>query len=137
MGRLALLALTFLGLLLFAADAVPERRVALVVGNGTYEQAGTLANPVNDSLDVAAKLRDLGFEVIAANDLGKRALERKIGEFSDALNGASVGMFFYAGHGLQVNGRNFIVPVDAELDTPVKLTLEAVPMDEVLDIMEQ
>lgn len=137
MGRLALLALTFLGVLLLRADAAPERRVALVIGNGTYEEAGTLVNPVNDSRDMAAKLRNIGFEVIEANDLGKRALERKIGEFSDALNGAAVGMFFYAGHGLQVNGRNFIVPVDARLDAPVKLTLEAVPMDEVLDIMEQ
>jgi uncharacterized caspase-like protein len=75
--------------------------------------------------------------VIEARDLGKRALERKIGEFADALASADVGLFFYAGHGLQVNGRNFIVPVDAKLDAAVKLTLEAVPMDEILDIMEQ
>jgi uncharacterized caspase-like protein len=137
MGRLAVLALTFMALLLLRADAQQERRVALVVGNGTYEDAGALTNPVNDAADIAAKLREVGFEVIEARDLGKRALERKIGEFSDALASADVGLFFYAGHGLQVNGRNFIVPVDAKLDAAVKLTLEAVPMDEVLDIMEQ
>ncbi|WP_245262094.1 caspase domain-containing protein [Mesorhizobium sp. WSM3626] len=137
MGRLAILAWAFLGLLLLRADAEPARRVALVIGNGTYAEAGTLANPVNDALDIADKLRSIGFEVIEGNDLGKRALERSIGEFSDALEGAGVGLFYYAGHGLQVEGRNYIVPVDARLDMPVKLQLEAVPIDEVLDIMEQ
>jgi len=137
MGRLAILAWAFLGLLLLSADAEPARRVALVIGNGTYAEAGTLANPVNDALDIADKLRSIGFEVIEGNDLGKRELERSIGEFSDALEGAGVGLFYYAGHGLQVDGRNYIVPVDARLDMPVKLQLEAVPIDEVLDIMEQ
>jgi uncharacterized caspase-like protein len=137
MGRLVVLALAFLGFLLLRADAQTQRRVALVIGNGTYDQAGTLANPVNDALDIADKLRAIGFDVIEGNDLGKRELERKIGEFSDALDGAGVGLFYYAGHGLQVEGRNFIVPVDAKLDVPVKLQLEAVPIDEVLDIMEQ
>ena len=91
----------------------------------------------NDAVDIAARLRDLGFQVIEGNDLGKRALERKIGEFSDALDGAGVGLFYYAGHGLQVDGRNFIVPVDARLDVPAKLRLETVQIDDVLDIMEQ
>jgi uncharacterized caspase-like protein len=137
MGRLVFLALMFTVLLLLRADAQSPRRVALVIGNGTYEEAGTLANPVNDALDMAAKLRGIGFEVIEGHDLGKRALERKIGEFADALTGSAVGLFFYAGHGLQVGARNYIVPVDAKLDVPVKLQLEAVPMDEILDIMEQ
>ncbi|WP_442578772.1 caspase family protein [Mesorhizobium sp. ASY16-5R] len=137
MKRLAVLALMFAGLMLLGASAQPGRRVALVIGNGTYENAGTLANPVNDAADIAAKLREVGFEVVEGHDLGKRDLERKIGDFSDALQGADTGLFFYAGHGLQVDGRNFIVPVDAQLDVPVKLRLEAVPIDEVLDIMEQ
>lgn len=119
MGRLAILAWAFLGLLLLGADAGPGRRVALVIGNGTYAEAGTLANPVNDALDIADKLRTIGFEVVEGNDLGKRELERSIGEFSDALEGAGVGLFYYAGHGLQVEGRNYIVPVDARLDVPV------------------
>jgi uncharacterized caspase-like protein len=137
MKRLAVLALMFAGLMLLGASAQPGRRVALVIGNGTYENAGTLANPVSDAADIAAKLREVGFEVVEGHDLGKRDLERKIGDFSDALQGADTGLFFYAGHGLQVDGRNFIVPVDARLDMPVKLRLEAVPIDEVLDIMEQ
>jgi uncharacterized caspase-like protein len=137
MGRVVLLALAFVGLMLLRVDAQQERRVALVIGNGSYEEAGTLANPVNDAADMAAELRRLGFEVIEGENLGKRDLERKVGEFSDALAVAAVGLFFYAGHGLQVDGRNLIVPVDARLDAQVKLTLETVPMDEVLDIMEQ
>ena len=137
MGRLVVIALAFMGLFLLRADAQTGRRVALVIGNGTYQEAGTLANPMNDAVDIAAKLRAIGFQVIEGNDLSKRAMERKIGEFSDALEGADVGMFYYAGHGLQVEGRNFIVPVDAKLDVPVKLRLEAVQIDDILDIMEQ
>jgi Caspase domain len=137
MGRLLVFAALILGLFLLRADAQTGQRVALVIGNGNYANAGTLANPVNDSQDVAAKLSALGFKVILGRDLAKRDLETKIGEFSDALEGAEAGLFFYAGHGLQVDGRNFIVPVDARLDVPAKLKLEAVPMDDILDIMEQ
>lgn len=137
MGRIVLLALAIFGLLSLRVDAQAPRRVALVIGNSNYEAAGRLANPANDAADIAAKLREVGFEVIEGHDLGKRALERKIGEFADALTGAGVGMFFYAGHGIQVGGRNYVLPVDAQLDVPVKLTLEAVPIDEILDIMEQ
>lgn len=131
------LSLALFGLLLLKADAQPARRVALVVGNASYVTAGALANPGNDATDLAAKLRAVGFEVIEGRDLGKRDLERKVGEFADALAGADVGLLFYAGHGLQVDGRNYIVPTDAQLDVPVKLTLEAVPIDQILDIMEQ
>jgi uncharacterized caspase-like protein len=137
MGRLFLLVVGILAVSLLRADAQAPRRVALVIGNAAYENAAALANPVNDAIDVAAKLRSLGFEVIEGRDLGKRAMERTIGAFSDALQGASVGMLYYAGHGIQVDGRNFIVPTDARLDVPVKLRLEAVPIDDILDIMEQ
>lgn len=118
------------------ADAAKGRRVALVIGNGGYLNAGPLVNPVNDARDMAAKLATLGFTVIEGYDLGKRSLEGRIGDFADALDGADAGLFYYAGHGLQVDGRNFIVPVDARLDQPAKLRLEAVPMDDIIDIME-
>ena len=137
MKRLLVFSLLLFGFLLVNAQAQTGQRVALVVGNGSYANAGQLANPVNDALDVATKLKSLGFIVIEGHDLAKRDLETKIGEFSDALDGAAAGLFFYAGHGLQVDGRNFIVPVDARLDMPAKLRLEAVPMDDILDIMEQ
>ncbi len=129
-----------LAILLCLAAAVGARaggRVALVIGNAAYEEAAPLANPVNDAVDVAARLRGLGFRVIEGHDLEKRALERRIGEFADALAGAEAGLFYYAGHGVQVDGRNYILPVDARLDGAVKLQLESVPIDQVLDIMEQ
>lgn len=124
-------------LLIAALGARAEGRVALVIGNGAYQEATSLANPVNDAADVAARLRGLGFTVIEGRDLEKRALERRIGEFADALAGADAGLFYYAGHGVQVDGRNYILPVDARLDGAVKLQLESVPIDQVLDIMEQ
>ncbi len=131
------LAVALLGLLAMAfLPAQAGGRVALVVGNAAYEQAGRLANPVNDAADVAAALRAIGFTVIEGSDLGKRALERAVGAFADALAGADVGLFFYAGHGIQVDGRNYLLPVDARLDVPAKLRLEAVPMDDVIDIIE-
>ncbi|MBX3575800.1 MAG: caspase family protein [Rhizobiaceae bacterium] len=136
MGRIVLIATAIVAL--FAAEASAQsRRVALVLGNAAYESTAPLANPVNDAADLAAKLRAVGFEVIEGKNLGKRELERAVGEFADALTGASVGMLFYAGHGIQVDGRNYIVPTDARLDAAVKLQLEAVPIDEILDIMEQ
>jgi uncharacterized caspase-like protein len=125
-------------LLLFLSvpAAATGKRVALVIGNAAYEEAGRLANPVNDARDMADALRAIGFTVIEGTDLGKRALERKVGEFADALPDAEVGLFFYAGHGIQVDGRNYLLPTDARLDVPSKLKLEAVPVDDVIDIVE-
>src|SRR4029434_1765502 len=74
MGRLVILAVAFMGLLLLSGNAQPERRVALVIGNGTYADAGTLANPVNDALDIAGKLRSIGFDVIHGNALREGVL---------------------------------------------------------------
>ncbi|MFT3987053.1 caspase family protein [Aestuariivirga sp.] len=127
-----------LAALIVLSGAAPKGgRVALVIGNGSYEAAGTLSNPVNDAEDIAAKLRSMGFTVVDGYDLGKRQLEAKIGEFADALDGADAGLFYYAGHGIAVDGRNFIIPIDAHLDIPAKLKLEAIPMDDVLDLMSQ
>jgi len=124
-------------LLLAGGGTAQPGRVALVIGNGSYADAGTLANPVNDARDIAEKLRSIGFTVVDGYDLGKRELEGKIGDFADALDGASAGLFYYAGHGIQVDGHNFILPVDAHLNAPAKLKLEAIPIDDVMDLMQQ
>lgn len=137
MRRLVVALIAILGLMASAAGAFAGKRVALVVGNAAYVNAEPLANPVNDAVDMAAQLAALGFEVVEGRNLGKRELERLIGSFSDRLEGAEAALFFYAGHGLQVDGRNYVVPVDARLDVPAKLRLEAVAMDDILDIMEQ
>jgi uncharacterized caspase-like protein len=97
------------------APAAAEKRVALVIGNAAYQHAPPLKNPSNDATDIAAKLRELGFDVVEGIDLGKRDMEKRIRAFAEQLNGADVGLFYYAGHGLQVNQKNFLAPVDAEL----------------------
>jgi len=91
-------------------------RVALVIGNADYKFGGRLANPVNDAGDFAAVLRKLGFDVIEGRNLDKRGMEEKIREFTGKLDKASIGLFFYAGHGMQVDGDNWLIPVDARIE---------------------
>ena len=107
-----------------AAPRAAER-VALVIGNAAYEHTTTLRNPRNDAGDVARSLEGLGFEGIEGLDLDERAFEGKLREFAKAGRGAAVTVFFYAGHGLQVEGENYLVPTDAKLAEEVDLRLEA------------
>jgi hypothetical protein len=130
-----ILAATFVcGLL--ANDALAAQRVALVVGNGAYKYAGALANPTNDAADIADVLKAHGFNVILGSDLDKRGLETKIRDFARALTDADAAVFFYAGHGLQVDGQNYLVPIDARLDNERDLDFETVRVDFVLRQME-
>ena len=114
-----------------------ERRVALVIGNAAYQHAPHLANPRNDASDVAASLEGFGFTVIKGFDLDKAAMDRMIREFAAALHQGDTGLFFYAGHGLQVAGINYLVPVDAELTAPSALDFEMVRLDVVQRSMER
>ena len=124
-------------LLMISSVAHAEKRVALVIGNSAYKHAGELANPKNDAIDTAGALKTLRFQVIEGYDLDKASLDRKIRDFAGALQGADVGLFFYAGHGLQVAGQNYIVPVDAELATTASLDFEMVRLDLVHRTMER
>ncbi|MGO9174195.1 MAG: SUMF1/EgtB/PvdO family nonheme iron enzyme [Rhodomicrobium sp.] len=130
----------FVGLMMlaFAGNAtMAGKRVALVIGNSAYTKAPALANPKNDAQDMAAALKALGFTVIFGTDLDKRAMDRKILEFAGALSGAEAGVFHYSGHGLQVAGVNYLVPVDAELASAAALDFEAVPLNLVQRTMER
>ena len=111
-----------------AAPAAAEGRVALVIGNAAYDHAGVLANPGNDATDVGAALRRLGFDVTPVRDGGKAALEGALADFADASAGADVALVFYAGHGLDVNGANYLVPVDARLESDTRVRFETVPL---------
>ena len=105
-----------------AAPAVAETRVALVIGNGAYKHLTRLPNPAGDAELMAATLKSLGFRLIGdgpQTDVDKPTFERLIRRFGQELTGESVGIFYYAGHGLQVQGVNFLVPVDAN---PVSVT---------------
>jgi hypothetical protein len=112
------------------------RRVALVLGNGNYQFATKLPNPPNDAADIAQALRKLGFEVVEGRDLDRRATEDKLREFGRKLEGAKLALFFYAGHGMQVAGRNYLVPIDAKLERPGDLALDTVDLSNVLAEME-
>jgi uncharacterized caspase-like protein len=117
--------------------AAADKRVALVVGNGAYQNTDPLPNPANDGQEVAAALRRLGFDVIEGTDQDKAGMQALLREFSAKLPGADASLFFYAGHGLQVERRNWMVPVDAALESEIDLPFEGVAVDTVLDLMEE
>jgi tetratricopeptide (TPR) repeat protein len=112
------------------------RRVALVIGNGRYQHAAQLPNPPNDAADIALALRKLGFDVVEGRDLGKREMEDKIREFGRKLERADLALLFYAGHGMQVAGRNYLVPVDAKLERAGDLSLDTIEVGQILAQME-
>jgi hypothetical protein len=130
-------AIVLLLMFVLSSAAHAGKRVALVIGNSSYQYVPELANPKNDASDVAAALKMHGFQVIDGINLDKVALDRKIRDFAMALRGAEVGVFFYAGHGLQVSGQNYIVPVDAQLTTAAALDFEMVRLDLVHRTMER
>ena len=120
-----------------AVSADSERRVALVIGNSAYRAAPALPNPVRDADAMAASLERLGFDVTKGNDLDRAELVQIIREFAAKLPGSNVAMVFYAGHGLQVDGHNYLIPVDAELDEEMDLDFEATSLDLVMRQMER
>ncbi len=119
---------------LAALPALAEKRVALVIGNAAYKDA-PLKNPVNDARAMAAKLKELGFQVVQRENTTKLEMERAVADFGDLLNPDTVGLIFYAGHGLQVDGRNYLVPVDARVAAQTRVRLETVDVDILLEQM--
>jgi hypothetical protein len=132
--------LALLCALAFASSATPalaDKRVALVIGNSAYQNTAELVNPSNDAADITGALTRLGFQVIEGRDLDKRAMERMIRQFGLALAGSDVALFFYAGHGLQVGGQNYLVPTDAKLASEGDVDFETLPLHLVLKQMER
>ncbi|MGE4299125.1 MAG: caspase family protein [Desulfovibrionaceae bacterium] len=116
------------------AGAEPQR-VALVVGNANYLHAARLANPVNDAHDMADMLRGLGYDVIDRLDAPLRDMEDAVRAFGGKLQPGSIGLFYYAGHGLQVNGVNYLVPVDATISKESDVKYAAMDVGRVMDAM--
>jgi uncharacterized caspase-like protein len=139
MQRLIFRTAALLILFLVAASSVlaQSQRIALVIGNSKYKHTAPLANPKNDAADIAAELRKLGFVVIERVDLDKAAMDRTIRDFAEKLSGAQVALFFYAGHGLQVGGQNYLVPIDAKLSSASAIDFEMVRLDLVHRTMER
>ena len=130
----AFLATAFIGNWASAA----ELRIALVIGNGGYETA-PLNNPVNDARLMAATLRGVGFEVIERIDADQKAMKRAIQEFGERLEQAGqdgVGLFYFSGHGVQVGGVNYLIPIDTSINRESDVDIEAVSANAVLGTME-
>lgn len=119
-----------------ATVAQAQKRVALVVGNSAYQYTSELANPSNDAAAIAAKLRALDFIVIEGLDLDYRGTHLKMREFAIEAKDADLNLFFYAGHGIDIAGTNYIVPVDAEFADPSAPEFEAVPVDRMIKLMQ-
>jgi len=130
--RISTIALTFLLLLASLAGASAERRVALVLGNANYASLPVLKNAVGDGEAVAGKLKSLGFEVVSGFDQTKAETQATMAHFARVVRGADLALFFYAGHGVQGSGRNYLLPLDAVLEDETSLDFETVSLDFIL-----
>lgn len=115
--------------------AKKENRLALVFGNGKYRYNTALPNPPNDAKAVANSLRKVGFDVIEAIDADRKRMQDVLVEFRSRLKKADVGMFYYAGHGLQIDGENYLVPVDAQFSRNFDITKQLVSMTRYVEAM--
>ena len=126
------------GILLGAQSALAENRVALVIGQSNYRAVVPLPNPVNDAKAVSQMLTDSGFEVLTAADLSQNELRAKVGDFAAKVTEKgpdTVALVFYAGHGLQIDGENFLVPVDVDPKRETDIPLQAVRLNDILNTL--
>ncbi len=119
-------------LLCLPVAAWAEIRVALVIGNAAYENSSPLANPINDARAVAAKLAAIGFDVALHENLDGQGFRLALGEFSEKALKADLALVFYAGHGIEMNGQNYLIPVDAKMKSEATAQFEAVALEQVL-----
>jgi hypothetical protein len=119
--------------ILSATNNAHGPRVALVIGNGKYVNANVLPNPPNDAHAMAGVLREIGFDVQEGENLDRATMETQLREFLHKAQNASIVLLFYAGHGMQVDGKNYLVPVDAKLAEASDLAFETIEIDKVLD----
>ena len=112
-----------------------SQRVALVIGNSAYKDA-PLSNPVNDARAIAKALQESGFSVMTRENIDQRSMLAALREFGDRLRAGGTGLFYYAGHGMQIKGRNYLIPVGAHIDREDEVAYNAVDAQAVLDKME-
>jgi Caspase domain len=136
LSRIAhVLGIIALALLACLSPALAQKKVALVIGNGAYQNATELPNPPNDARDMEGVLKVMGFDVVSAFDATKQDMDAKIRAFADKADTADVALFFYAGHGMQVAGKNYLIPIDAKLETSTALDFETVDAENVIRYM--
>jgi uncharacterized caspase-like protein len=121
---------------LFGLPALADKRVALVMGNSAYQNVGRLGNPANDASAMAETLKNAGFDVEARRDLKISEMRRALRDFSDKVRDADVAVVYYAGHGIEVEGINYLIPVDAVLERDIDIYDEAFSLDRFLVTIE-
>ncbi|WP_269582302.1 caspase family protein [Roseibium sp. Sym1] len=126
-----------LAIILAGTAPALAKRVALVIGNGAYENTVPLPNPANDAEQMAAKLRALGFDVVAGQDQNYSDMRRSVMNFAKKAYGAEIAILFYAGHGLQVAGKNHLVPIDATIEDETSLDFETITVDFIMRQMSK
>lgn len=132
----ALSQLVLFSCLFSAASAAPQ--TALVIGNSNYKSISPLRNPVNDATDIAEKLNLLGFEVIEKYNLNRKQMRQAIREYTRRLKQkGGAGIFFFAGHGAQVKGRNYLIPIDADIESEYEVPDEAIEANLLLGALEE
>ncbi|MBR1199406.1 caspase family protein [Bradyrhizobium sp. AUGA SZCCT0240] len=132
--RFPTLVLSLICMVFTAGAASAERRVAFVVGNGTYKHVAALPNPSIDAKAMAAALRNVGFEVVEGSNLTRDKMTEKLLDFGKKAQGADVAVFFYAGHGIAVGGTNYLLPIDADIKSEMDVKLgAAINIDLTLD----
>jgi tetratricopeptide (TPR) repeat protein len=118
-----------------SSNTQQQKRIALVIGNANY-QVGKLDTPLNDATDMEAALNELGFEVILLKDSSKRQMDDALDQFSTRINQGYVGLFYYAGHGMQVEGENYLIPVNVQIKAEKDVEYESMPLGKILGRME-
>jgi hypothetical protein len=119
-----------------SAHAQYNKRIALIIGNAEYAFTGKLKNTVNDAKSMTETLKALGFEVMTVQDGSYESMKNAIYAFGDRIQEADVSLFFYAGHGLEVDGVNYLVPVDADIQSHLDIKQKCIPLSGVLNTME-
>jgi hypothetical protein len=132
--RYPTLFLSLICMIFTAGAASAEKRVAFVVGNGTYKNVAALPNPPIDSKSMASALRNIGFEVVEGTNLTRDKMTEKLLDFGKKAQGADVAVFFYAGHGIAIGGTNYLLPIDADIKSEIDVKLgAAINIDLTLD----
>ena len=125
----------FICLMGIAASGPAEaagRKLALVIGNSAYQGVPTLPNPRNDAIDVSGRLESVGFDVIKLTDATGQQQKNAVRIFLERMKNYDIGLFFYAGHGISINGHNYLIPVDASISSPSAVDRELLRVDQVL-----
>lgn len=111
-----------------------KNRKALVIGNANYTNQDPLKNPINDAKAVSAKLKEVGFEVSYRENLGVRDFGRALADFERSLTGTDISLFYYAGHGIEIDKQNYLIPVDADIRSPSDVRYETVRLDDAVNV---